>query len=92
MIVEVVKKGGMKESFNTVKIKRSIEKAAIDAGYALDEIESSTNQIINEIADEAEKNGEIDTETIKIRIFNKLEITESSIVESWKKFDTKYKS
>lgn len=92
MVVEVIKKGGMKESFNTAKIKRSIEKAAIDAGYTLNEIESTTKQIINEIADEAEKKDEIDTETIKNRIFNKLEITESSIVESWKKFDLRYKS
>lgn len=92
MVVEVVKKGGMKESFNTAKIKRSIEKAAIDAGYNLDEIESTTGQIMNEIADEAKKKGKIDTETIKNRIFSKLEITESSIVESWKKFDKKYKS
>lgn len=47
---------------------------------------------MNEIADEDEKKEKLIPKPIKNRIFSKLELTESSIVESWKKFDTKYKS
>lgn len=92
MAIQVVKKGGKTESFNKEKIKRSIEKAAIDAGYTLDQIDSITDQITEEIAEEAKKIGKVNSESIKNSIFNKLEETESSIVESWKKFDEKYKS
>lgn len=37
-MVEVVKRNGSKETFDCTKIKRSIEKAAIDAGYNLEEL------------------------------------------------------
>jgi transcriptional repressor NrdR len=90
-MVEVVKRDGSKEEFDNAKIKRSIEKAAIDAGYTLEDINSITKEIPEEITEEAKKNGIINTKAIKDSIFNKFEKTDSSLVKSWKKFDKKYK-
>ncbi len=90
-MVEVVKKGGGNEPFDGEKIRKSIEKAAIDAGYSLERIKNIIDETIKDITEEAEKSGEIDTDAIRDSIFNRFEKNESSIVKSWKKFDAKYK-
>ncbi len=90
-MVEVVKKAGTKEQFDSKKIERSIEKAAIDAGYSLGDIKRIEEEIIEDITEEAKKIGELNTVAIRDSIFNKLNKNEPSIVESWKKFDARYK-
>ncbi len=90
-MVEVVKKGGTKEQFDKMKIKRSIKKAAIDADYSLEDIKTIANRIMKDISEESEKIGELNTTAIKKTIFNNLEENEPSIIESWKKFDKRYK-
>ncbi len=90
-MVDVVKKRGTREPFEDDKIRKSIEKAAIDTDYALKEIKNLTEEIITDITEESEKIGEIDSEAIRMNIFKKLDENNSSIVESWKKFDTQYK-
>ena len=90
-MVEIIKKGGAKEQFDKEKIKKSIEKAAIDAGYTLEKIETLINEITKSIEKDAQNKEELDTAMIRASVFNKLEKREPSIVESWKKFDEKYK-
>ena len=90
-MVEIIKKGGAKEQFDKEKIKKSIEKAAIDAGYNLEKIETLINEITKSIEKDAQNKEELDTAMIRANVFNKLEKREPSIVESWKKFDEKYK-
>jgi transcriptional repressor NrdR len=90
-MVVVVKKSGGNEPFDGEKIRKSIEKAAIDAGYSLERIKKIIDKTIEDITEEAEKSGEIDTDAIRESIFNRFEKNESSIVKSWKKFDEKYK-
>jgi transcriptional repressor NrdR len=90
-LVEIIKKGGAKEQFDKEKIKKSIEKAAIDAGYSLEKIETLINEITKSIEKDAQNKEELDTAMIRASVFNKLKKKEPSIVESWKKFDEKYK-
>ncbi len=90
-MVEVVKKSGTKEQFDSKKIERSIEKAAIDASYSLGDIKKIEENIVEDITEEAKKIGEINTVAIRDSIFNKLTENKPSIVESWKKFDARYK-
>jgi transcriptional regulator NrdR family protein len=90
-IVEIIKKGGAKEQFDKEKIKKSIEKAAIDAGYNLEKIKTLINEITKSIEKDTQNKEELDTAMIRVSVFNKLEKREPSIVESWKKFDEKYK-
>ena len=91
-MVEVVKKDGRKEQFDSKKIRKSIEKAAIDAGYTSGEIIGIEDEIVKDITEEAKKIGELNTKDIRDSIFNNLNENKPSIVESWKKFDTRYKS
>ena len=91
ILVEIIKKGGAKEQFDKEKIKKSIEKADIDAGYTLEKIETFINEITKSIEKDAQNKEELDTAMIRASVFNKLEKREPSIVESWKKFDEKYK-
>lgn len=90
-MVEIIKKGGAKEQFDKEKIKKSIEKAAIDAGYNLEKIKTLINEITKSIEKDTQNKEELDTAMIRVSVFNKLEKREPSIVESWKKFDEKYK-
>ena len=90
-MVDVVKKRGTREPFEDDKIRKSIEKATIDTDYTLKEIKNLTEEIITDITEESEKIGELDSEAIRMSIFKKLDENNSSIVESWKKFDTRYK-
>jgi transcriptional repressor NrdR len=90
-LVEIIKKGGAKEQFDKEKIKKSIEKAAIDAGYSLEKIETLINEITKSIEKDAQNKEELDTAMIRASVFNKLEKKEPSIVESWKEFDENYK-
>jgi transcriptional regulator NrdR family protein len=91
ILVEVVKKGGTKEQFDSKKIRKSIEKAAIDAGYTSGDIKGIEDEIIKDITEEAQKIGELNTKDIRDSIFNNLNENKPSIVESWKKFDARYK-
>lgn len=53
-MVEIIKKGGDKEQFDKEKIKKSIEKVAIDAGYTLEKIETLINEITKSIEKDAQ--------------------------------------
>ena len=91
ILVDIVKKSGSKEPFDRAKIKRSIEKATIDANYSLEEIKTLTEEIVADITEKYKKVEELNTNAIRTIIFKKLNDNESSIVESWKKFDARYK-
>ncbi|MDD1774428.1 MAG: transcriptional regulator [Methanobacterium sp.] len=88
----MVRKGnGEKEPFDDDKIKKSIMKAAVDAGYSTDDIEQEANKIKNSITEMALQKKEINTEAIKDHILKELYKTNPSIAQSWLKFDEKYK-
>ena len=55
ILVDILKKSGNKEPFDRDKIKRSIEKAAIDANYSLKEIKTLTDEIMIDITEKLEE-------------------------------------
>ena len=89
---DVVKRDGKKEPFNAEKIRRSIEKAFIDAGESLEdkreEIEDAASRIINELQDR----NDLDTKAIRDRILKELEGFQDSAADAWRRFDSKYKA
>ncbi len=91
--IKVKKKDGSVETFDPEKFKRAMLKAAIDAGYTLEGNEDLTlvDIITDDLEKELENGNGIDTATIRKLILNKLERFESSIFESWRKFEEKYK-
>jgi len=74
-LVEVVKKGGTKEQFDSKKI----ETAAIDAGYSLGDIKKIDEDIMEDITEEAKKIGELNTAAIRDSIFNRLNENQPSM-------------
>ncbi len=91
-MTNVKKKSGNKEPFDSDKIRRSIQKAAIDAGYSIDEISAAVDDVTNKILEIAEQKNEINTDAIRDNILNELDKAHSTISDSWRKFDEKYKS
>lgn len=92
--VIVQKKSGKTEPFDPEKVRRSVQKAAIDAGYTLEGMADPNliDEVTTGIIEEAEEKREIKSATIRESILNRLEKTESSIAQSWKKFEERYKS
>ncbi|HTX60857.1 MAG TPA: ATP cone domain-containing protein [Methanobacterium sp.] len=87
----VRKSTGLKEEYDEDKVVRSIQKAAIDAGYGLDDVSSevtSITSIINEMASEKQ---EINAEAIRDNVLKELEKTKPEVAQAWYRFDEKYK-
>lgn len=90
-MTNVRKRSGNKEPFDPNKIKRSIQKAGIDAGYAIEDIVQLVDDVTDQIIEMAEQKNEINTDAIRDNVLNELDKAQASIAESWRKFDRKYK-
>lgn len=86
----VIKKSGQEQEFDWVKLKKSIEKAAIDADSPVKE------EAVNSVAKRVEKkitNQEfVESSAIRTAILNELEIVEKPTAKAWRAFDRKYKA
>jgi transcriptional repressor NrdR len=91
-MTNVVKKKGKIEPFNSNKIKGSLQKATIDAGYTVDEKKDIINQVLSNIDKKLDEEKEVKSETIKMCLLTELYKCEPYIAKSWRRFDTKYKS
>ncbi len=92
-VVKVKKRNGDTEPFDPEKVRRSIEKAAIDAGYNLKGMGDLNliDEVTKGIVEETRNKNEIESKTIRQIVLNTLENAQSSIAESWKKFEKRYK-
>jgi transcriptional repressor NrdR len=91
-LTKVIKKKGHTETFLPNKIKRSLQKATIDAGYIIEEEQDIINEVYSKINQKIDEKNEIKSETIKMSLLTKLDKCEPYIAKSWRKFDNKYKS
>ncbi|HHT19344.1 MAG: ATP cone domain-containing protein [Euryarchaeota archaeon] len=89
---KVIKRKGNVESFNPNKIKGSLQKATIDAGYTLDEKKDIINEVLANINKKIDDEKEIKSETIKRCLLTELDKCEPYIAKSCRRFDSKYKS
>lgn len=91
-MVKVRKRDGNCEDLDTKKLRRSIEKAALDAGLILDEKRSKIGKLVKTIVDKAMQDGSIETKVIRRIILEDLDRFEPEISRSWRDFDKKYKA
>lgn len=91
-MTKVVKKKGKVEAFNPNKIKGSLQKATIDAGYTVEEKKDIINDVLSNINKRIDEEKEIKSETIKMCLLTELDKCEPYIAKSWRRFDSKYKS
>jgi transcriptional repressor NrdR len=92
ILTKVIKRKGHIEAFNPDKIKGSLQKAAIDAGYTVEEKEDIINQVFNNIDKSIGKEKNIESKTIRACLLTELDKCEPYMAKSWRRFDQKYKS
>jgi transcriptional repressor NrdR len=91
-MTDVIKRKGIKEPFNPDKIKGSLQKATINAGYNLEEKNEIINEVFLNINKKLDNEKEINTETIRMCLLTELDKCEPYIAKSVRRFDSKYKS
>ncbi len=91
-MTNVLKKKGTKESFDPNKIKGSLQKATIDAGYSIDEKKNIINEVFLNINKKLDNETEVSTDTIRMCLLTELDKCEPYIAKSVRRFDSKYKS
>ena len=91
-MTKVIKNKRRIEAFNPNKIKGSLQKATIDAGYTVEEKKDIINQVFANINKKIDEDEEIKSETIKMCLLTELDKCEPYIAKSWRNFDKKYKS
>ena len=91
-MTDVIKRKGTKEPFNPDKIKGSLQKATINAGYNLEEKNEIINEVFLNINKKLDNEKEINTETIRMCLLTELDKCEPYIAKSVRRFDSKYKS
>lgn len=90
-MTNVVKRKGSIEPFNPDKIRGSLQKAAIDAGYSVEEKKDIINEVFANINKKLDKGDEIKSETIRACLLTELDKCEPYMAKSWRRFDKKYK-
>jgi transcriptional repressor NrdR len=91
-LTKVLKRKGTVEPYKPDKIKGSLQKAAIDAGYSVDEKEDIIKAVFDNINKKLDKGEEIKSDTIRACLLTELDKCEPYIAKSWRNFDKKYKS
>lgn len=87
----VRKRSGDKEPFDVEKLRRSIQKAAIDAGYTLNDVSNDVDKITTKIVDMANQKIEINSDAIRDHVLMELDESNPSLAQAWRRFDEKYK-
>lgn len=91
-MAKVIKRKGKVEPFKPDKIKGSLQKATIDAGYSLEEKKDIIGQVLANINKKLDKRENIESKAIRACILTELDKCEPYIAKSWRRFDKKYKS
>jgi transcriptional regulator NrdR family protein len=91
-MTKVIKRRGTMEDFNPDKIKGTLQKATIDAGYTVDEKKDILDEVYSNITQKLGEKETIDTKTIRGCLLTELDKCEPYIVKSVRRFDRKYKS
>ncbi len=91
-MVQVIKKRGAVEKFKPQKIKKSLEKATIDAGYSVEEKKDILENVYSTINKKLTEKDAVKTDTIRACLLSELDKCEPYISKSWRRFDQKYKN
>ena len=91
-LTNVLKRKGEKESFNPDKIRGSLQKAAIDAGYSVEEKKEIIEEVFTTVKTKFKDEKEVKSGTIRACLLTELERCEPYMAKSWRRFDKRYKS
>lgn len=91
-MTKVIKRKGTIESFDPNKIKGSLQKAAIDAGYSVEEKKDILDEVFKNINKKIGEEEKVKTENIRMCLLTELDKCEPYIAKSVRRFDQRYKS
>jgi transcriptional regulator NrdR family protein len=90
-MVEVIKRKGIREKFDSEKIRKSIKKAFVDAGLSLKENKENIEYMTKNIVLLAKEKTEITSKKIRDTILRGLDTNKKKVSGAWRKFEQRYK-
>lgn len=91
-MTKVIKRKGQIEAFDPNKIKGSLQKATIDAGYSVEEKKDILDEVFDNISKNIGNKEKIESENIRMCLLTELDKCEPYIAKSVRRFDQRYKS
>jgi transcriptional repressor NrdR len=92
-LTRVIKRKGSIKPFEADKIKGSLQRAALDAGFSLEEKQELLDEVYAKVSKELDKKidaeGKIKSETIKVCLLSELDKCEPYIARSWRSYEEK---
>jgi transcriptional repressor NrdR len=82
-----VKREGHRVEFSLGKIRGSITKAALDAGFSKEEIDKIVEEVVSVVIEKYRDSEEVSTQDIKDEVFRNLKGDYEVVVEKWKEFE-----
>lgn len=91
-MTNVIKRNGKTESFDEEKIRRSINKAVIDAGRSPEEMKKIVEKASRSTVELLRSKKEIKTNEIRSKVLAGLDQDAPAVSDAWRNFDRKYKN
>lgn len=83
----VIKKDGTKVPFDREKVKRSISRAALEAGLLDAEAADLAERVVSSIMIDFESQEEVATSDVREKIISELDMSAPSVADSWRKYE-----
>jgi len=88
---KVQKRDGRVEDFQLDKLKRSLEKAAMQAGFSEDQVFAVVEEISSYVLESVEDLETVDTQSMRTLILNRLGEVYPEVAQAWRKYDKEVK-
>ena len=90
-MTKVLKKGGKKQAFSVSKLKKSIEKAAKDAGLPNSKIKVLVKEVAEPVIALAKKKRTVKAAALRRAILGRLDRKAKAVSNAWRRYDRKKK-
>jgi|GEM_PF-6502532 len=88
-MAEITKRSGQSEPLDMEKVRKAIQKAAIDADKSVSDMQDKIDSLVKEVSGQIEREAKT-TDDVRNIIMSKLEDAEPAVAEAWKDFEEKY--
>jgi len=87
----VIKRDGRTELYDSSKVRKSIEKAVLDADKSINGNKPMIIQLVNDVSTKVKAEGKIESKVIRDMILTNLDRLDPASSRSWREFDSRYK-
>ena len=86
-MTKIIKKENKREAFDADKLRKSIEAAARESEISEERAKEVTDNVAKTVIEMAEKEKEIETQSIRKMILKELDSAEPAVSEAWRNYD-----